>query len=34
MDDGSVPSPHDTATIVAKTDKLLHLVATPKAPGP
>jgi len=34
MDDGSVPAPNDTATIVAKTDKLLHLVATPKAPGP
>ncbi len=34
MDDGSVPAPNDTATIVAKADKLLHLVATPKVPGP
>jgi len=30
MDDGSTPTPGDTAVIARKTDKLLHLVLPPK----
>lgn len=31
MDDGTTPAPGDTAIIAGKTDKLLHLVASPNA---
>ncbi len=31
MDDGAVPAPGDSAVIARKTDKLLHLVLTPRA---